>query len=1355
MATAGPLSPALAAGEEGPSRGVLHSELVRVCGLGSVEARDSRLELLGATVQADGKYGWAYWCAERGVYVVQTFDALLLEVSEDHVEVCENLEPEDGGFDLIWPALPAASETFAVMIAENLQAKGFCFIQMSETDMLRKSLLQIAVQNGEYVLPPFEFEEAYLGKNHSSKVWWLGGMVPDDDLHQDALVRSSQYLVALARVLLPVVGSYLGFSPHDYLSGTLLRLPLTHQDEREELSPGFINSDDVEAGVVERHLDFMQRRRLCVMYLVDNDGGTLELYLREDLGERTVRIPISKDRLLIFRCDVLGYSYRSKCSNKDVVLQTWIMEEPPALKIDSFVGDQKGMEAIVGGPHLPVDKQVHVMAAHCRFPGCGYGGECAHLTWTMQVDSFLEIPLGRFDMSLYYTHESEQFAIGGRSVTKHIGALGDNEWINFDNEYFGMETELANIIPPCQRVCLEMSVETLHMVGYRSKESLRGNRHMMVVVADIGLDWDGVVGLTPGPYHNPEMWLKAGTWGNSITSSNRLHYLLGLEGPAHQIDTACSASMVGTCMGHAQLRKTEKGATEALVQGFQSVLTPWPFIGLSGAGMVGRAGRSLFFDQSANGFARGEGWGGLFLRAGDSVQAVQERLCVCASSYINQDGRSASLTAPNGPSQQAVIRGSLANVNIHPDDVACTENHGTGTALGDPIEASSVKAVFGRKRASGPIPVTSGKSHMGHLEPGAGTVGIIKTITSLVHAAVPANVHLRELNAHIEDAGFPGLFPTERTDLATEYHYGGANGFGFGGTNSRVDLWARRLHRVRDGSSQPRELIGMPRLQRNVVPEVLSKQMQKLQGITLTCARCQGPMCWLCGAVPSKGLNKHRCSAVREEFAQYDCCSNCYEGGYKLGSGLAADEDGTEPPSLPHIQKFYLVGTWTAWSTWEVMTPGIGTADVDVYEAEITLGETRVEQFYVAMERYGTRSFFHPVVGKAGQSARIVGPEEERPGADKCWQIDGRQHGMPAGTVYQVSFAWGGAQKWIMWQPTEKRRSVQEIWSEDYRHTYSIVSSLNEWRPLDMRQHPHLLELWEAVGRIPARGEAEFVVQRDHDVRQTLYPLTARPRDTSVPVIGPDDSGSGKRWLVWGEPGEIVIFRLCITDRGDFSVQVISRTMGELTWQSPLGRAGVVYDLVGSFSDWKFSGASELQPDPSSPNIRRCQFKMGVKCKEEFQIVVNQNWGRRLYPEIAGDPTGACIACGPDGKAHDRNWEVVGYPGQKFEVILNLGAEDKRRLVTCMPLLDDNWADVDDGRTEWTDEEWATWEAQWSAYGEQWASGLYAGALWPPGGSWPGAEGRPLPPGPGPGPARRADPLADGLNPWTEERIEE
>jgi len=522
-------------------------------------------------------------------------------------------------------------------------------------------------------------------------------------------------------------------------------------------------------------------------------------------------------------------------------------------------------------------------------------------------------------------------------------------------------------------------------------------------------------------------------------------------------------------------------------------------------------------------------------------------------------------------------------------------------------------------------------------------------------------------------------------------------------------------------------------------------------------------MCWLCGAVPVPGAGRHRCSAVREEFASYDYCANCYEGGYHLGSAEEPREEaGVQPVSMPDSQDFFLTGTWSAWSTFDEMFPAVGTADADVYECEITLGETRMECFQVAMQRSGAQSFFLPVHGGAGQGARIVGPEPEAD-PSKFWRIDGRRDGVPVGTVYQVRFAWGDSQKWIMWQPTEKRRLLQEIWQNDYSHTYSICCAASDWRPLDMRQNADLLDLWEVASRIPRVGEAEFVVQRDHDPAQTLYPLHTQPKDSSVPVVGPDDGASDKRWLIWGKPGEVVIFRLCIKEDGDFTLQVIGDTMGELTWQSPIGCAGVVYGLVGSFNDWSFSKDSEMEPDASSPDLRRCRLKIGRRCREEFQILVNQNWDRRMYPEVAKDPPGVGCVCGPDDKADGRNWEVVGYPGQVVEVVLNLGAEDQRSMVTCWALEDGGRWDgkaVSDKR-EWTDAEWEAWEAEcangaWD--GSSWNDGSgweddWQDTSWPSEYPWPGADKQAVTYTLSP--LIRKDPLADGLNPWTEERIEE
>merc|ERR1719253_2083548 len=150
---------------------------------------------------------------------------------------------------------------------------------------------------------------------------------------------------------------------------------------------------------------------------------------------------------------------------------------------------------------------------------------------------------------------------------------------------------------------------------------------------------------------------------------------------------------------------------------------PGNYINLCGPHMLSVMGRCFTFDSSADGFERGEGGGGFLVR--NQFTRTDETTCTMIGACLNQDGRSASMTAPNGPAQQDCIRGSMQEARLSANEVTCAELHGTGTALGDPIEVGSLRGVM-QERGEIPLMQSSAKTHLGHLEASAGTAGVIK-----------------------------------------------------------------------------------------------------------------------------------------------------------------------------------------------------------------------------------------------------------------------------------------------------------------------------------------------------------------------------------------------------------------------------------------------------------------------------------------------------------------------------------------------------------------------------------------------------------------------------------------------------
>ncbi|CAK8985660.1 Hybrid PKS-NRPS synthetase pynA (Pyranonigrin biosynthesis cluster protein A), partial [Durusdinium trenchii] len=233
------------------------------------------------------------------------------------------------------------------------------------------------------------------------------------------------------------------------------------------------------------------------------------------------------------------------------------------------------------------------------------------------------------------------------------------------------------------------------------------------------------------------------------------------------LDTAVSANC----------KALERSDAAVVVGGTHVILSPVPFIGSCAAKMLSKVGRCLTLDASADGYCRGEGVGALILQPSADAK-VAEILSVAT----NHDGRSASLTAPNGKAQENLFRTSLALASLQTVDVV--ELHGTGTKLGDPLEAASTMAVFGK---SGKPVCGAVKSNMGHLEGSAGMAGLFKLICTLRNKAGPPNLHLKCLNQHISS----NIIVSEAcADLrqGTATLSGAVSSFGFGGSNAQALL---------------------------------------------------------------------------------------------------------------------------------------------------------------------------------------------------------------------------------------------------------------------------------------------------------------------------------------------------------------------------------------------------------------------------------------------------------------------------------------------------------------------------------------------------------------------------------------
>jgi acyl transferase domain-containing protein len=171
---------------------------------------------------------------------------------------------------------------------------------------------------------------------------------------------------------------------------------------------------------------------------------------------------------------------------------------------------------------------------------------------------------------------------------------------------------------------------------------------------------------------------------------------------------------------------------------------------MSNNGFLSPDSRCYSFDHRANGYSRGEGVGSLIIkplqaaiRDGDVIRAVVR------STGLNQDGRTPGMTLPSKNAQETLIRKVYANAGLNLKDTEFIEAHGTGTAAGDPIEASAIAAAWSERKGEHPLIIGAAKANIGHLEGSSGVAGLIKTVMVLEKAVIPPNINFEKVNPKI------------------------------------------------------------------------------------------------------------------------------------------------------------------------------------------------------------------------------------------------------------------------------------------------------------------------------------------------------------------------------------------------------------------------------------------------------------------------------------------------------------------------------------------------------------------------------------------------------------------------------
>ncbi|RYD75040.1 MAG: type I polyketide synthase, partial [Sphingobacteriales bacterium] len=392
-----------------------------------------------------------------------------------------------------------------------------------------------------------------------------------------------------------------------------------------------------------------------------------------------------------------------------------------------------------------------------------------------------------------------------KNNAKYVKARGViNNPKAFDPAFFGINPKLAALMDPQQRIFLEIAWEVLERANH-VPEKFQGS-----IGVYAGCRFNTY--YTHNVISNKELIetvgaFQVGTVSDKDYIASRAAFALNLNGPAVNVQSACSTSLLAVAQAVQSIRA---GQCDVAIAGGSSMLVPINSGHLYEEGaMFSKDGHSRTFDANAAGTVFSDGAAVVLLKSKRQAELDGDLIYgVIKGVGLSNDGRDkGSFTAPSAEGQANAILMAINDAGVKPEQISYIEAHGTATPLGDPIEIEGLKMAFGAQSTRQFCAIGSLKSNIGHLTAASGVTGLIKTALSLYHKQIPASINYEKPNPHINFEESPFFVNSKLRNWTANNRIAGVSSFGVGGTNVHVIVAEHNIAESISGASKPLDII--------------------------------------------------------------------------------------------------------------------------------------------------------------------------------------------------------------------------------------------------------------------------------------------------------------------------------------------------------------------------------------------------------------------------------------------------------------------------------------------------------------------------------------------------------------------